>query len=156
MVNRHPALNGIPMHGRLRPVYLPVKAAGYWAKATNWDDLVSWFREDVAKGNLYFLPHLRFCERMVASAYRERIYATTSMQTFIMSNTPEFDTGAEVLRMDFVDGEAVMEYVEQPGVTTRWRRRYPADQAFDAVVRLAHRKGWFIEYRGSAGAGTAV
>jgi hypothetical protein len=144
------------MPGRLRPVYLPVKAAGHWAKAQNWDDLVSRFRDYVAEDHPYFLPHLRFCERMAASAYCERIFATTSMQTFILSNTPEFDTGAEVLRMNFEDGEAVMEYVEQPGVTSRWRRRYPADEAFDAVVRLAHRKGWFIEYRSSSGARTDV
>jgi hypothetical protein len=134
------------MYRRLPRVTFPVRAAGYWVKATDWDQLVVWFREAAAEGSPYFLPHLRFCEQVAGSAYRERIFAITSMHTFILANTAEFDSGAEVLRLDFEDGEAVMEYVEQPGVTARWTRRYPADQAFDAVVRLARRKRWFIEY----------
>lgn len=68
------------------------------------------------------------------------------MHTFILSNTQEFDSGCEVLRLNFVDGTALLEYVEQPGVSTRWMRRIPADEAFDGVVRLAHLKRWFVEY----------
>lgn len=112
----------------------------------DWDELVSTFRDRMAGGGPCFLPHVRFCERMAASPERSRIHAITSMHTFILSNTPEFDSGCEVLRLDFEDGEARLEYVEQPGVRSRWKRRCPADQAFDAVLRLSRAKRWFVEY----------
>jgi hypothetical protein len=98
---------------------------------------------------------------MAGSLHRERFHAITSMHTFIISNTQEFESGCEVLRLDFVDGTALLDYVEQPYVRTRWTRRYPADEAFDAVLHLAYLKRWFVEYgmeggisavRGSAGA----
>jgi len=131
---------------RLRRIRFPVKACGYWVRARPWDELVERFRNALAVGGPYFSPHLRFCERMACPPYRDRFHAITSMHTFIISNTQAFDSGCEVLRLDFIDGTALFEYVEQPGVRTRWMRRAPADEAFDAVVRLAHIKRWFVEY----------
>lgn len=131
------------MSGRRAPRWV----AGHRVTAYPWPEIAAFFRWIVQTGGAWLAPMLELTERIAASPEGERIWAITSMHTLLVSNTPEFETAAEVLRIDYDPraGEFAFEYVEQPNVGTRWRRRCPPAEAFSTLQRFIHLKGWMRE-----------
>ena len=100
-----------------------------------------------------FDPMCELVERIRRSRYAAGLHAITSMHTLVLSNTPGFDLNWEVLRIDWdpaIDS-FLFEFVEQPLVATRWRKRVPRAEGYAALGRLVRRKGWFVEYGGPRG-----
>lgn len=115
-----------------------------------WEEITEFFRWIVDGGGAWARPMLEFVEQIERSPHRDRLHAITSMHTLIVSNTPEFDMGSEVLRVDLdMEGGLLFEYVEQPYAERRWRKRVAPHEALGALEHLARMKGWFIEYLGA-------
>jgi hypothetical protein len=120
-----------------------------------WEEIADFFRGIVDGGGVWARPMLDFVEQIERSPMRDRLHAITSMHTLIVSNTPEFDAGSEVLRIDVdMKGGLLFEYVERPYAERRWRKRVAPREALGALEHLVHMKGWFIEYGDEAGGPT--
>lgn len=101
-----------------------------------------------------FKPMREFVERIAASPFGSGLHAATSMHTLVVANTPEFEWGFDVLRIEWEPEQDsfYFEYEEEPFVATRWKRRVGRLEGYATFERFVKRKGWFVEYReGSAG-----
>jgi hypothetical protein len=88
-------------------------------------------------------------ERIMASPYRYGLHAITSMHTLIVANTSEFEWSFDVLRIDWEPEQDsfYFEFVEEPFVTTRWKRKVARAEGYATLERFVKRKRWFVEYR---------
>jgi hypothetical protein len=120
------------------------EAWGHRVRAYPWPEIADFFR-GVLPAIPALAPMLRLVEQIEASPYRDRFHAITSMHTLRVASTPEFDSGGEVLLVgfDIHRGEFAFEYIEQPYVDTRWRKRCPPEEGFSALLHFARLKRWF-------------
>lgn len=109
-----------------------------------WPEIAEFFGEIVSSGGAWVQPMLDLVEQVARSRHAERLFAITSMHTLLVAGHSPFTTGCEVLRIDYdpYRGDFGFEYVEQPYVQTRWRKRCAPADAFGALEHLARMKGW--------------
>jgi uncharacterized glyoxalase superfamily protein PhnB len=110
-----------------------------------WDDILRHYER--IEGDS-FRPMCELVRRIAESPYSTGLHAITSMHTLLVSNTPGFDFDFECLRIDWdpdIDS-FLLEFVEEPFVRKRWRKRVPRADGFAALERFVRRKGWFVEY----------
>lgn len=113
-------------------------------EAHPWEEIAEFFRGIVRAGNPWAQPTLALVEQVMRSPHRERLFAITSMHTLVVSGNTPFHLGWEVLRIDYDmhQGEFHFEYVEQPHLLTRWRKRCAPAEALGALEHLGRMKGW--------------
>jgi membrane-bound metal-dependent hydrolase YbcI (DUF457 family) len=117
---------------------------GYEVNGRPWAKIADFFGGIVRSGGVWAQPMLDLVEQIARSRHADHLFAITSMHTLLVADRTPFTTGCEVLRIDYdVDrSEFRLEYVEQPHVHTRWRKRCPPAEAFGALEHLARMKGW--------------
>lgn len=117
---------------------------GYEVAGRPWPEIADFFREIVRSGGTWAQPIADLVEQVARSPHADRLFAITSMHTLLVAGHTPFHTGCEVLQIEYHPdaNEFHFEYVEQPHVHTRWRKRCPPAQAFGGVEHLARMKGW--------------
>ena len=129
----------------------------YLVKARSWPSVVDFFA-GFASVNPECEPMHRFVSRVASSRYAEALFPLTSMHTLIISQTPEFESNREVLRVDF-DCERQrfrFEYRERPFASfaesnlerprpayEAWTKECDAAAGFGAFERFLALKKWF-------------
>ena len=117
---------------------------GYEVAARPWPEIADRFREIVRAGGTWAQPVVDLLDQVARSPHAGRLFAITSMHTLLVAGHTPFHTECEVLRIDYDAAldEFRFEYVEQPHVHTRWRKRCPPAEAFGGLEHLARMKGW--------------
>lgn len=112
-----------------------------------WSEIL-WHYEQIAGDS--FEPMRELIGQIVASPYRDGLYAITSMHTLIVANTSKFEWSFDVLRIDWEPKQDsfYFEFVEEPFVATRWKRKVARSEGYAALERFVKHKRWFVEYRG--------
>lgn len=90
-------------------------------------------------------------EQISASKYATGFFATTSMHTLLIAQTPEFDWDKEVLSisLDLHAGALIFDFQEtgsNPPKYQHWIRRCPPEEGFSRLERFLALKKWFVEY----------
>ena len=93
-------------------------------------------------------------EEIAVSKYSTGLFASTSMHTLLIAQTPEFDWEKEILRvsLDILNGDLVFDFQETGSNLPKyqhWIRRCPPEEAFSRLERFLTLKKWFVEYRSS-------
>lgn len=113
--------------------------------AQPWPEIAAFFRWLVAdpQGE-WARPMLELVERIATSPHADHLFAVRAMHTLIVAGTNPFHRGEETLRIDYDahQHEFRFDYVEQPFIEPRWRKRCAPSEAFGALEHLARMKGW--------------
>ena len=121
----------------------------YTVRAYPWPRIVDFYRGIPWAGAMADLA-----EAIASSPYHSGLHAITSMHTLVIGQSPEFEMGDCVLRIEphtFAGGAITtirFEYAESPLVRERWVRECTPGEAFGVLERFLARSHWFVEYRG--------
>jgi hypothetical protein len=93
---------------------------------------------------------LKLVEQIAASDYSYGLYASTSMTTLVIAQTPEIDMEKEVLRVTFDAKEGVLifdfqETCSQLPKYQHWIRKCSPEEGFSQLVAFLRLKRWFVE-----------
>ncbi|HEU0055170.1 MAG TPA: hypothetical protein VFQ39_18415, partial [Longimicrobium sp.] len=115
------------------------------ARGRPWAEILFHFRS-----NPWALGMAELVESIATSRYADGLFATTSMHTLLLAQSPEIDMVADVLRVEPThDGKVRFEYVERMGARRRWVREVPPEAAFATFEGFLRHLRWFVEYRPS-------
>ncbi|HST61713.1 MAG TPA: hypothetical protein VLK84_23640 [Longimicrobium sp.] len=122
---------------------------GYEVAARPWPEIADRFLEVVRSGQTWAQPIVDLIDQVVRSPHAGQLFASTSMHTLLVAGCTPFHTECAVLRIDYDADrdEFRLEYVEQPHVHTRWRKRCTPGEAFGGLEHLARMKGWIQSHR---------
>jgi hypothetical protein len=114
-----------------------------------WPEIIEFYRSISWAG-----PMAELAEAIAGSRHGAELYASTSMHTLLVTQTPEFEWDEGVLRIEpVIEGPPYhipsvrFEFAEAPHVRERWCHTYPSREAFAAFERFIERAHWFVEYR---------
>jgi hypothetical protein len=115
-------------------------------KSRPWSEILRHYEKIEGDG---FEPMREFVARIIESPYVSGLHAITSMHTLVVANTPDFEWSFDVLRVDWEPQQDsfYFEFVEEPFVATRWRRKAARPDGYATFERFLRRKRWFVEYR---------
>jgi hypothetical protein len=93
---------------------------------------------------------LKLVEQIAASDYSHGLYASTSMATLVIAQTPEIDMEKEVLRvtLDAKEGVLIFDFQEtfsQLPKYQHWIRKCSLEEGFSQLVAFLRLKRWFVE-----------
>lgn len=109
-----------------------------------WEEIAERYRTAAWKA-----PMLELVERIIASPYAGGLYATTSMHTLIVGQTPELGWNDHLLFVEpITDGGAItrirFDFIEYPGPTRHWSRECAPEDAFATLERFLQLQRWFV------------
>jgi hypothetical protein len=105
--------------------------------------------EDCYKWDKRFKPIVTLAKQLAKSSYAKDIYPITSMNTIIISQTPEFDMHREVLAIDynFEKEYFTLKFREHLDPKKRsWTKYCPPEEVYSGVVHFFCLQKWFTEF----------
>jgi hypothetical protein len=113
-------------------------------KSRDWNEIAESYRRLVKHG-WDIQPLLRLVEEIIASGYVHGIYATTSMATLCIAQTPEFEMNQNMLRVDFERGRFFFSYHESLRINKAWKKECGRDEGFSTFEHVMNRLKWFLD-----------
>ncbi len=87
---------------------------------------------------------VRLVEEIAASRYVHGVYATTSMATLYIAQTPEFEMHQNTIRIDFEQERFIFTYSESPYINKTWKKECGRDEGFSTFEHMMSRLKWFL------------
>jgi hypothetical protein len=116
-----------------------------------WTEIAERYRS-LSEKHAAFRSMQNLVEQIAASKYSSGLFATTSMHTLLIAQTPEFDWDKEILRvsLDVHSGVLVFDFQETGSKLPKyqhWIRRCSPEEGFSRLERFLMLKRWFVEYK---------
>jgi len=112
-----------------------------------WSEIVGLYRSLTEK-HPELKPLLNLVEQIAGSDYARGLFASTSMASLMIAQTPEFDMEREVLfvRVDAETGGLIFDFQETASALPKyqhWIRRCSSEQGFSQLSEFVKLKKWF-------------
>ena len=87
----------------------------------------------------------RFVEWLKNSEFADGLFATTSLDTLIIGQSPEFDMVRSVIRINEIDGKFLVVFKEGYARRSESVREFEEDDLIGAVRKLISSLRWFVK-----------
>lgn len=119
-------------------------------KSRDWQEIIDYYDELVNKYQFNSEPMLNII-KYISANYSYGIYATTSMFTLCVAQTPKFDLNKNVLRIDFSDNRFEFVYIDPKKTRlSGWKKICSAEQGISTFEHIMKRLKWFTVYEPSS------
>lgn len=112
-------------------------------KSRDWNEIAESYHRLVEYG-WDIEPLLRFVEQIAASPYSQGVYATTSMASLCIAQTPRFEMDQNMLRVDYEQERFIFSYRESPYISKAWNKECSKDEGFSTFEHTMRRLKWFL------------